>query len=292
MKDHKMKSAAFSVIFSTYNSPDWMEKTLWGLHYQTFQDFEIIIADDGSTEETAKRIAQFEQDSGRKIKHVWQPDDGFQKTRILNKALVASEGEYIVFTDGDCILRSDFLAVHDRYRQPGYFLSGGYFKLPMKTSLAITREDIRTGRAFELDWLVSHGLKKTHKTMKLTASGKKAELLNFLTPTKATWNGHNVSGWRSDIFEANGFDERMQYGGEDRELGERLFSLGIKSKQIRYSAICVHLDHARGYVKQEMRDKNRAIRDYTKKHNVTQTPYGIRKLAGSAGDQDNTAELR
>ena len=254
-----------------------MEKTLWGLHYQTFQDFEIIIADDGSTEETAKRIVQFEQDSGRKVKHVWQPDDGFQKTRILNKALVASEGEYIVFTDGDCILRSDFLAVHDRYRQPGYFLSGGYFKLPMETSLAITREDIRTGRAFELDWLVSHGLKKTHKTMKLTASGKKAEVLNFLTPTKATWNGHNVSGWRSDIFEANGFDERMQYGGQDRELGERLTNLGIKSKQLRYSAIVIHLDHPRGYANKESWELNHAIRRNTRQNRVKTTDFGIVK---------------
>lgn len=266
-----------SVIFSTYNSPEWMTKTLWSLHYQTFQDFEVIIADDGSGEETQRAIDDFMAASGRQIKHVWQPDDGFQKTRILNKALIASEGEYILFTDGDCVLREDFLAVHMQERQPGYFLSGGYFKLPMTTSHAIGREDIQTQRAFELEWLVANGLKKTHKTMKLTAKGFKQKLLNSLTPTKATWNGHNVSGWRKDIFAANGFDERMQYGGEDRELGERLFNAGIQSKQIRYSAICLHLDHARGYVKQEMRDKNAAIRAYTKKHRVTETEYGIKQ---------------
>jgi hypothetical protein len=84
-----------------------------------------------------------------------------------------------------------------------------------------------------------------------------------------------VSGWRSDIFAAKGFDERMQYGGEDRELGERLFNRGIKSKQIRYSAICVHLDHARGYVKEEMRVKNRAIRDETKRQKRCETAHGL-----------------
>lgn len=265
----------FSVIFSTYNSPDWMEKTLWGFHYQSFQDFELIVADDGSTEETADRIRLFEQQSGRTVKHIWQPDEGFQKTKILNKALLASEGDYIVFTDGDCIPRADFLAVHKAYRQPGYFLSGGYFKLPMATSLAITKEDIASGNAFHLPWLYQHGLKKSHKCMKLSASGAYARFLNAITPTKATWNGHNASGWRSDIFAAKGFDERMQYGGEDRELGERLFNRGIKSKQIRYSAICVHLDHARGYVKEEMRIKNRAIRDTTKQQKLTQTAYGL-----------------
>ncbi len=267
----------FSVIFSTYNSPDWMEKTLWGLHYQTFQDFEIIIADDGSTPETKQRIEQFEKQAHRQVKHVWQPDEGFQKTRILNKALLQAEGEYIVFTDGDCILRNDFLAVHNHYRERGYFLSGGYFKLPMSTSEAITREDIAEGRAFNVDWLLAHGLKKTHKTMKLTASGWKAKVLNTLTPTNASWNGHNVSAWKDDIFAVNGFDERMQYGGEDRELGERMFNKGIKSKQIRYSAICVHLDHARGYVTQEMRDKNHKIRMATKRNKTTWTDFGIKK---------------
>ncbi|WP_100657583.1 glycosyltransferase family 2 protein [Alteromonas flava] len=276
-----------SVIFSTYNSPEWMLKTLWSLHYQTFQEFEIIIADDGSDAVTAETIAQFQAESGRQVKHVWQPDDGFQKTRILNQALIASEGEYILFTDGDCVLRSDFLAVHMQRREPGYFLSGGYFKLPMETSKAITRDDIATGRAFDLEWLMAHGLQKTHKTMKLTASGLKEKLLNSLTPTKATWNGHNVSGWRSDIFAANGFDERMQYGGEDRELGERLFNAGIKSKQIRYSAICLHLDHARGYVKQEMRDKNAAIRAVTKRERKTETEFGIKQaIARSEHDRD------
>jgi glycosyltransferase involved in cell wall biosynthesis len=272
MKDSRL---FISVIFSTYNSPEWMLKTLWGLHFQTYQNFEIIIADDGSTEDTKQAIEAFCEQTGRDIKHVWQADNGFQKTKILNKALKESTGEYILFTDGDCILRSDFLQVHADNAQQGYFLSGGYFKLPMQTSQTITKKEIESGQAFDVEWLCANGLKKTHKTMKLTASGAKAKVLNALTPTKATWNGHNVSGWRSDIFAANGFDERMQYGGEDRELGERLFNAGIKSKQIRYSAICVHLDHARGYVKQEMRDKNKAIRKETKEKKLTWTPFGI-----------------
>ena len=241
-----------SVIFSTYNSPDWMEKTLWGLHYQTYQDFEIVIADDGSDAETKARIEQFERDSGRKIIHVWQEDDGFQKTRILNKALLATTGEYIVFTDGDCVCRNDFLQVHVDNAQPGYFLSGGYFKLPMAASKAMTREHIASGLAFDVDFLVDHGL-------------------------KPNYNGHNASTFRDSIFATNGFDERMQYGGEDREMGERLFNMGIKSKQIRYSAICIYLDHARGYVKPEMISKNKAIRKYTKENKVLRTPFGIEK---------------
>lgn len=266
-----------SVIFSTYNSPDWMEKVLWGFFYQTYKNFEIIIADDGSGQETKDRIDQYCQQSGMPVKHVWQEDEGFQKTRILNKALQHCDGEYILFTDGDCIPRKDFIDIHVQNAEKGYFLSGGYFKLPMTTSKAIQKEHIESGEAFDPDWLIKHGLKKTHKLMKLTATGWKEKALNRLTPTKATWNGHNASGWKEDIFSANGFDERMQYGGEDRELGERMFNKGIKSKQIRYSAICIHLDHARGYVKPEMIKKNRAIRKNTKLKSVTRTPFGIVK---------------
>lgn len=264
-----------TVIFSTYNSPDWLEKTLWGFHFQTFQDFEIIVADDGSTPDTLARINRFEQQSGRQVKHVWQPDEGFRKTRILNKALLVAEGDYVVFTDGDCIPRNDFLATHVQYREPGYFLSGGYFKLPLSASRAITVDDIKNGNAFDVEWLVERGLKKTHKALKLTASGRKSKLLNRLTPTRASWNGHNASGWLADLIAVNGFDERMRYGGEDRELGERLLNKGVKSKQIRYSAVCVHLEHARSYVEQEVRLFNGKIIENTKKNQIVVTSYGL-----------------
>ena len=90
-----------------------------------------------------------------------------------------------------------------------------------------------------------------------------SKILNWITPTNASWNGHNSSGWKKDIENVNGFDERMQYGGQDRELGERLFNFGLKSKQLRYSAVCVHLDHKRGYKTPESIAKNLGIRNTT-----------------------------
>ena len=113
------------------------------------------------------------------------------------------------------------------------------------------------------------------KNIKFIASGISAKILNFITPTNASWNGHNSSGWKKDLVELNGFNQEMQYGGQDRELGERLFNKGLKSKQIRYSAICVHLDHKRGYVNKETWKKNYAIRENTRKNKVIKTPVGI-----------------
>lgn len=270
-----MNKIRASVIFSTYNQVEWLEKVLWGYEQQSCPDFEIVIADDGSKQETADLIKRFQQGGQLQISHVWHEDNGFQKSAILNKAISAAKGEYLIFSDGDCIPRRDFVEVHLQHCKPGHFISGGYFMLPMSTSKAITHSDIVSGHCFDKNWLYAHGLKSTYKTLKLTAKGWKAKLLNWITPTKATWNGHNASGWKSDLVAANGFDERMQYGGQDRELGERLINAGIKPIQLRYSAICVHLDHPRGYKNQASIDKNRKIRQHTRSSGKTRTEYGI-----------------
>lgn len=261
------------VIISTYNNPQWLEKTLWGYACQERKADEIIIADDGSGPETARLIEQYARQLP--IKHVWHEDKGFRKTVILNKALRVAESDYLVFTDQDCVPRSDFLTVHEHYAEKGYFLSGGYFKLPMNISRQLTRDDIHSGRAFQLRWLKSQGLPTSFKCTKLIQCHPFSQLMNHITPTHATWNGMNASGWRQDILAARGFDERMAYGGEDRELGERLRNAGIRSKQIRYSAIVLHLDHQRPYVNEEAWKRNNAIRRETKEKHLVATEYGL-----------------
>jgi len=269
-----------SIIISTYNSPEWLEKVLWGYECQTYRNFELVIADDGSGNETRDIVDRFKAQSALRIIHVWHEDRGFQKSEILNKAIQAATTDYLIFSDGDCIPRKDFVSVHMQNAAPGYFLSGGYFMLPIETSHAITREDIQSGNAFRVSWLKENGLEGTYKTLKLTSKGNLQKFLNFVTPAKATWNGHNSSGWKKDLVEVNGFNEQMQYGGQDRELGERLINKGIKGKQIRYSAVCVHLEHKRGYKTIESIRKNKNIRRETKTLKKTWTDFGIIKAKG------------
>jgi len=268
-----------SVIFTTYNSPRWLEKVIWGYQYQQFQDFEIIIADDGSTADTKQVIDRLRVETGLDLRHVWHEDKGFRKCRILNKAIAQAKNEYVVFTDGDCIPRNDFLAEHASHAEQGYFLSGSYFKLPMSTSEAITREDVESGRCFDLDWLKSQGLKPGRKHRKLRTSKTAARWLNRLTPTRCNLKGSNASAWLNDVLRVNGFDERMQWGGLDRELGVRLRNAGIKPRHVRYNAICVHLDHARGYADPKLVAKNRALRLESERTRRIETEYGIRQLS-------------
>jgi glycosyltransferase involved in cell wall biosynthesis len=264
-----------SVILTTYNSPEWLQKVLWGYGCQQFTDFEVVIADDGSSAATAELIGGMRAGLFFPVNHIWHEDIGFRKCTILNKAITAAAADYLVFSDGDCIPRSDFLSVHAREREPGFFLSGGYFKLPMSLSRAVTREDIESQACFDIGWLKARGLGRSFRNSKLTARGRTARLLNRFTPTNASWNGHNASGWKKDIVGVNGFDERMRYGALDREMGERLVNSGVAGKQIRYSAVCLHLDHSRGYVNEKDLEANAAIRRQTREQKRRWTDYGI-----------------
>ena len=267
-----------SIIISTYNSELWLHKVLLGFSIQTEEDFEIVIADDGSTEKTKAVIESFKDKFKYPVLHVWHEDKGFRKCRILNKAILKSNSDYLLFTDGDCIPRKDFVANHLLEKEPGYFLSGGYFKLPMSISKLISDEDILTQKCFKISWLRKNGLKLNFKISKLTNNLYFAIFMNWLSPTKRSWNGHNSSGFKTDILAINGFNELLDYGGEDREMGERLFNNGLLSKQIRYKAICIHLDHSRGYVDQEKIKYNLEVRKFNKKNNITRIESGINSI--------------
>ncbi len=274
-----LNNTSIGVIISTYNNPTWLQKVLWGYTCQTVMPDEIIIADDGSRDETRKLIDSFRD--RLPVKHVWHPDNGFQKCRILNMAILEATSDYLIFTDQDCIPRNDFVEVHLKYAQKGYLLSGGYVRLPMELSKNIIEEDIRSGNAFSLRWSLKGGLPLNFKCTKLIKSKVFTQLMNFITPTRATWNGCNSSGWKADMLTINGFNEEMQYGGQDREFGERLVNLGLRSKQIRYSAILLHLDHSRPYKTPESIAKNVSIRKNTRKNKIIETPRGIKQYLES-----------
>jgi glycosyltransferase involved in cell wall biosynthesis len=267
-----------AVILSTYNSPDLLEKVLWGYAAQTFREFELIVADDGSSAETRRVIERFEAD-GMPVNHVWHPDRGFRKCTILNRAIASTEAEYLILSDGDCIPRNDFVSTHLALREPGRFLSGGTVWLPMQLSQRIEIDDVTSGRATDPQWLRANGLGQIFKgRTRLGRHPRLQGLWDRLTLTHPTFNGNNNSLWRSDIVAANGFDERMGYGGLDRELGERLENAGVHGKQVRHRAVCVHLYHKRGYESERMWQHNHAIRRETRELRLTFTSYGISQL--------------
>lgn len=266
-----------AVVLSTYNQPAALEKVLWGYSVQSHREFEVLVADDGSTAETADLLGRMRTATGMSLQHVWHEDAGFRKCEILNRAIVATSSEYLIFSDGDCVPRADFVAVHVRHAAPQRFLSGGYLKLPAEVSERVTREAIIEGDAFRPGWLRSRGWKPGRRALRLMPEAP-AALLDALTPTRASWNGHNASVAREALLRVNGYDMEMGYGGEDRALGERLQNLGLRGVQIRYRAPCLHLHHERPYVDGAVLQENRRLRETIRREHRVRAARGIDEL--------------
>lgn len=276
-----------SVIITTYNQPGQLEKVLWGYANQSARGFEIIVADDGSADETTSMINRFCETSMLDLVHIRHEHRGFRKTEILNRAIVASTGEYLIFSDGDCIPRGDFVATHARLAGPGAFLSGGYLKLPREVSERIGIDDVRSGNATNAGWLRQQGWRPGKRALRLVRSNALGTLLDRVTPTRRTWNGHNSSTWKSMLIAVNGFDMEMGYGGEDRALGERLMNADVRGRQIRYRAPCLHLYHERPYDNRVSWERNYEVRRRIRANRETRARIGIAELAA-----DDTLVIR
>jgi glycosyltransferase involved in cell wall biosynthesis len=265
-----------SVIISTFDSPEWLDRVLLGYRHQTHVPWQVVVADDGSGAATMAVVERHRRTGLPRLEHVWHRHEGFRKCRILNRGIERATGDYLIFTDGDCIPRADFVATHVRLARPGHALSGGCIRLSREASLAITRETIASGECMEWKWLRQHVGRSMGSQLKMLTGGNRAGgMIDRLTPTRASFNGHNSSARREDVIRVNGFDERMEYGGLDRELGERLMQAGVRFRHVRHRAICLHLDHPRPYVTEASWQRNRAIRDVTRRRRMAWTPHGI-----------------
>ena len=158
-----------SVVLSTYQSPALLERTLHGYRRQRLRPLEIVIADDGSGPETAALLARLASELSMDLRHVWHEDRGFRKCAILNRAIAEARGDYLVFSDGDCIPWAGFLETHAALARPGFFLSGGYFRLPRETTERLTVEDVADGRHEDIAWLHRHGLERSWRARRLAA---------------------------------------------------------------------------------------------------------------------------
>jgi len=198
-----------SVIVSTYNAEAWLDKVLRGYAAQTHADFEVIVADDGSRPATQALVESHAREFPVPLRHIWHEDQGYRRQEILNQAILIANHDYVLFTDGDCIPRKDFVEVHARHARRGRFLSGGYCKLGMALSERISSDDIVAGRCFDLAWLRSQERMNLSNRLKLGAGLSTAPLLDAITTAKPTFNNCNSSAWKDDLLAINGYDELM-----------------------------------------------------------------------------------
>lgn len=115
---------SISIIITTYNRPDALQLVLQSLHNQSRLPDEVIIADDGSTPETQELITRIQAQVDYPIRHVWQPDEGFRAAQIRNQAARKAHSDYLIFLDGDCVVRPDFVQQHGLLAEKGWFVAG------------------------------------------------------------------------------------------------------------------------------------------------------------------------
>ena len=235
------------------------------------------MADDGSGADTAAAIAEARR-RGLPVRHVWHTDRGFRKTEILDRAISFCQGEYLVFSDGDCVPRPDFVSTHRWLARAGRFLSGGCVRLPTDLSAALTSDDVRIGWIWDGTSLLRRGVGARHAVSRVLPPGLLPTLLDRFTPTRATWNGMNASTWKEAVLAVNGFDLDLKYGGLDREFGQRLENLGLRGVQVRHRAVLLHLDHGRPYLDHTVVARQRALREQLRISGRTRATRGIAEL--------------
>ena len=268
------------VIVTTYNNPQALHFALLGLEGQSTQAFKVCVADDGSGSDTQEVVSLWQNRWGpERFRHVWHPDKGFAKNEILNKAIVSSVADYLIFIDGDCIASPGYVQRHLDLRRPGQFVSGSLIRMPLEVNELLTDGLITTKAIFQTKWLKAHGsirrLGSWLKTANLPLP--MSDFLERISPVKKVWNGCNSSGWRSDLLKVNGFDESMKYGAEDVEMGVRLNNAGIIGRHNRYTAPLLHMDHARGYADPLVAASNKRYMKTVRRTGKTWTPLGIVK---------------
>jgi glycosyltransferase involved in cell wall biosynthesis len=234
-----MTKAACSIIISTYNWPAALRLCFQSVLKQSVLPSEIIVADDGSKEETRELIEHFTSYSVVPVIHVWQPDEGFQLAKIRNKAIAKASQPYIVQVDGDLILHPHFLEDHLHLRENGYFISGSRVLLSKETShVLLTKQSINVQRHYignkNFFNRFRNKLLRNILSTRYKVRGKNAYYVK----------GCNMSFWRRDLLKVNGYNEDFTgWGREDSELAIRLMNAGINKKFLKMGGVTYHVYH-------------------------------------------------
>lgn len=222
-----------SLIVNTYDQPEFLAKVFSGLAIQTRLPDEIVVADDGSSHDTADLIQRWQGRLKTPLRHVWHEKNGFRRALILNKAIAACTGDYIVFTDGDCVPDRRFISDHRALAQRKVWIQGRRcYVRPEYVS------EFEIGETPLWRWILRGRIAFTTKFMHLPVPLWRRD------KSEGGVIGCNMAFWRNDLLAVNGFDEDYTgWGCEDKDLACRMYHLGLERKRVKHQAILFHLDH-------------------------------------------------
>jgi glycosyltransferase involved in cell wall biosynthesis len=233
-----------SVIVTTYNRADALDAVLRSLAKQSDREFEVVVADDGSTAATADIVTAWKVKAGRSVSHVWHEDRGFRAAEIRNRAILASQGRYCIFLDGDCIVRGDFIAMHRRLAEPGWFVAGNRTLLSRGLTRRILAEKLAPEDWSFAGWIARRGRGEVNRLGALVS----LPLGPLRRLRRRNWQGArscNLAIWRADLDRIDGFDaDYSGWGKEDSDIVVRLLHAGVRRKDGMFATGVLHLWHA------------------------------------------------
>jgi glycosyltransferase involved in cell wall biosynthesis len=224
-----------SLIIATYNWKEALALVLASVRAQTALPGEVLIADDGSRDDTREFIARETLAYPVPLRHVWQEDAGFRKGRIVNEAMARAKGDYLIAIDGDMMVHPEFVRSHLRFALRGWYIQGSRMMLG----------ETATARTLAASRRVAGVLSRDARNR---INGIHAPILSLLSrgepgPIHRT-RGCNISYWRDDIVRVNGYNEDMEgWGREDTELVARLMNSGVRRRNLKFAAVAYHLHH-------------------------------------------------
>jgi hypothetical protein len=266
-----------SVILIASEDPAYLEKAIWGYFKQSFQDFEIVVAHSGHGPDPSDRLERLRRETSLTIHHLRKQHPNGTRCAMLNRAIEHAAGPYLVFSEDRCIPRWDFLESHTRLARPGRFLTGGHLPVHAELARRIGREEIVSGRAMDLGWLKENGLEEPTERKIVAWWRSLGGVWGRVLGSRALWNSSNASCRKAHLMEVNGFDERIEQGALDSEMGQRLHNLGVRGKEMPGPAVCIRLHSRTQYLRREALERNLTLSRESRRTHATWTPFGIRK---------------
>jgi glycosyltransferase involved in cell wall biosynthesis len=261
-----MKNLGVSVIVTTYNWPNALNRVLSGLCSQHYSSFEIIVADDGSTPATKDVITAWQAKSDIPIVHCWQPDEGFRAAMIRNRAVAKAKYDYLIFLDGDCVPRPHFVQKHAALAEAGWLVKGNRILLNQTFTAKILQENIPIERWGLSHWFKARMQRNINRFLPLLSTD--SQLGRKCFPKK--WQGAktcNLGVWRKDFICVNGLDESyVGWGFEDSDLVIRLQRAEIFCKSGKYAVGVLHLWHPEQDRTKEQANYNRLQQTLAETH--------------------------
>ncbi|MGO4221243.1 glycosyltransferase family 2 protein [Lysobacter sp. TAF61] len=226
-----------SVVITTYNWPQALELALEALARQDTLPHEVVVADDGSREDTRAMLERVARDFPAPLRHSWIEDRGFRVSLARNRAIAATGGDYVLLLDGDMLPHPMFVGDHLQAAEPGSFVQG------MRVLTNEEGRDRLLNREVAQLGFFDRGLTRRRHTLRLPALAA-LSLRSTRGQSGSAIKTCNQGWWRDDLVTLNGFDERYEgWGREDKDLAVRAFHAGLERRSLRFAGLATHLYH-------------------------------------------------